>query len=146
MEGNIDKLLNILGGLNSHIQNHMGDALERAGEIVRKHVVTGIRDQRWPMPPLAARTIDRKMKLRQSRLILIARGDYFASFAVARVSWDEVHMGTNHAQGRRLEFGYPPGSKDITPSRPHVGPALDDSRDEVLEELLEGYKTVFEAR
>ncbi len=140
MEGNFDRLLDILGDFRERMEDTMAGPLEEAGEVVRAHIVKGIRDQKWAWPPLAPSTVERKALKKQSPLTLIAEGDYFASFTTERVRWDEVHVGTNHPQGRALEFGYGPRA---LPPRPHMGPALEESREEVAEVLEAGYQEVF---
>ncbi|TAL31584.1 MAG: phage morphogenesis protein [Spirochaetes bacterium] len=140
MEGNFDRLMELLENFKEHMEDKMASPLEEAGEIVRKNIVKGIRDQKWLMPPLAAKTGLRKAKLGHSPLILIAKGDYFASFTTERIRWDEVHVGTNHPQGRALEFGYAPRG---LPARPHMTPALEESMPEVMEVIEEGYRKVF---
>ncbi|GAB4220026.1 MAG: hypothetical protein Kow00102_05730 [Spirochaetota bacterium] len=126
--------------IDTHIREHMGNALETAAEIVRANVVKGIRDQRYPFAPLAQRTKEYKQMKGLSPLILIAEGDYLASFTTKKVSWDEVHIGSNHPQSRALEFGYEPRG---LPARPHLGLALAESTHDVMSTLRDAFATMF---
>jgi len=123
------------------VHEHMGNALEVGAEIVRANIIKGIRDQKYSFAPLSQRTKEYKQKKGLSPLILIAEGDYMASFATKAVSWDEVHIGSNHPQSRALEFGYEPRG---LPARPHVGPAMMDSIDEVISHLNKAFAGMFE--
>jgi HK97 gp10 family phage protein len=140
MEGNIDNLINRLNNMGTLVRREMERPLLIAGEIVRANIVKGIRGQKFDFAPLAESTIERKKQKNYSDLILIAQGDYVASFTVEQEDWDEVHIGTNHAQGRALEFGYEPRN---LPARPHVAPALEASREKVEEKLGEAFKEIF---
>lgn len=140
MEGNIDNLINRLNNMGTLVRREMERPLLIAGEIVRANIVKGIRGQKFDFAPLVESTIERKKQKNYSDLILIAQGDYVASFAVEQEDWDEVHIGTNHAQGRALEMGYEPRN---LPARPHVAPALEASREKVEEKLGEAFKEIF---
>lgn len=140
MEGNIDDLINRLNNMGTLVRREMERPLMIAGEIVRANIVKGIRGQKFDFAPLAEATIERKKQKNYSDLILIAQGDYVASFAVEQQDWDEVHIGTNHAQGRALEHGYEPRN---LPARPHVAPALEESRDKIEEILGDAFKEIF---
>jgi len=134
LSGDWNKLLDATRLQNS-MEKHMGDALERGAEIVRGYIVKGIRDQSLGHTPLKPATLARKAKKSQSDLILIAEGDYIASFATDKEAWDTVHVGTNFPQSRAMEHGYEPAG---IPARPHVEPALEASIEEYLEELQSG--------
>ncbi len=126
----------------------MGNALYRSGEIVRKNIVKGIRDQKYKSlwPALKENTLKAKTNSKRankgkgSSLILIDKGDYLSSFAVAKKSTEEVHVGSNHPQSRALEFGY---EKNNIPARPHVLPAFEDSKSELETELTSAIGDVF---
>ncbi len=139
--GDWDKFRN-LENIERAMQDHMGDALETAGELLRGNIVKGIRNQKFDFAPLAESTKKTKIRDNKSPLILIREGDYLASFAVKREGWDKVHVGSNHPQGRALEHGYEPGN---LPARPHVAPALGESAEEILDTLGNGLATVFES-
>lgn len=124
----------------NNMQKHMSIALEVAAEIVRANVVKGIRDQKYLFAPLSIYTKEYKQKKGLSPLILIAEGDYLASFTTEKVDWDEVHIGSNHPQSRALEFGYEPKG---LPARPHLAPALADSVNEVIDTLQDAFAKIF---
>lgn len=140
MEGNIDDLINRLNNMGKIVQQEMRRPLRIAGEIVRTNTVKGIRGQKFNFKPLAESTIEQKKRKKYSNLILIAQGDYMASFAVEQKDWNDVQIGTNHAQGRALEFGYKPRN---LPARPHLGPAFDESQDKIGEILNEAFQGIF---
>ncbi len=139
--GDWDRMIKNLGNVGNVLQDSMGDALETGAEHFRGAIIKGIRDQKWPHPPLKESTKEKKDKAGQSDKILIAEGDYLSSFAVEKVAWDEVHVGTNHPQGRALEFGYEPRN---LPARAHVGPAIDEETEEYLDILQKGMGHMFE--
>jgi hypothetical protein len=141
MDGNIDVLINRLNDMGSILKKNMERPLLIAGEVVRTNIVKGIRGQKYNFKPLAPSTVEQKARQKHSNLILIAQGDYMGSFTVEQRDWDEVHIGTNHNQGRALEFGYKPRN---LPARPHVGPGLEESREKIKDILEDGFKQVFE--
>jgi len=148
MSDPFEKFDDFLGGLSDRVSNGMADGLERSGEIVRKNIVKGIRNQEFNFAPLKPSTIEAKSKPRNraghsipagSNLILIDQGDYLSSITAVRKG-DEELIGTNHPQGRRLEFGDETNGQE---ARPHFEPGLAKSEDEVKEELMESFKECF---
>lgn len=145
--GDWDKFMN-LGNIDRVLRDHMGDTLEIAAEAVCANVVKGIRDQKWDMEPLKPETLEAKSKHRGgkdpkppgSNLILIDQADYLASFTTEKVSWDEIHVGSNHDQARALEFGYEPRN---LPARPHFHPGIEESVEEFLDIIGEGFRSMF---
>ncbi len=146
LEGDWDKFLNLK---NLNIVKQMDNALVTAGEVVRRNIVKGIQEQRIEGPSLKSTTLEAKSKPRKrgkdtipsgSNLKLIDQGDYVSSFATEQVSETEVHVGSNHDQARALEFGYAPRN---LPARPHVGPAVERSMDEMGEVLRESFEGAF---
>lgn len=140
MDGNIDDLIGRLAGLSTVVRKRMERPLMVSGEVVRANIVKGIRGQKFNFAPLKPATVERKQLKNKSSLILISEGDYMASFAVEQKRWDEVQIGTNHKQGRALEFGYKPRRLQ---KRPHVAPALKASEKKIHELLEQGFKEVF---
>ena len=131
---------NELKDMDKHIKKHIGNALEISGEVVRAKIVKGISRQSFDFVALADSTIERKRKLGKSPLTLVENSDYVSSFAVDRIKWDEVLVGTTMPQGRALEFGF--ASRNL-PARPHVGPALEDSKEEIMKRMYAGVEKIF---
>jgi hypothetical protein len=149
MEGNIDNLINRLNNMGTLVRREMERPLMIAGEIVRANIVKGIRGQKFDFAPLSPVTKEAKSKPRKRGGFTISAGtdgilmdqtDYVGSFAVEQIDWDEVHVGTDHPQGRALEHGYEPRN---LPARPHVAPALEESRDKIEEKLGDAFKEIF---
>lgn len=148
MSDPFEKFGDFLGGVHDKMTTELGNALERSGEIVRKNIVKGIRDQSFGFAPLKPRTMEAKLSQRirsghiigpGSSLILIDQGDYLASFTVVAKN-SEVMIGTNHPQARALEFGYEP--RNLV-ARPHCEPGLKQSEEEVKEEMAAAFRECF---
>ena len=132
MSDPFEKFDSFLGGLHHEITEKLEGTLERGGEIIRKNIVKGIRNQEFNFEPLKPATVAAKSKPRVrsghqipagSSLILIDQGDYLSSITSVKKD-GEILVGTNHPQGKRLEFGFEPTGQV---ARPHFQPGLDAS-------------------
>ena len=148
MSDQFEKFDAFLGNLHHEIIEKLEDSLERGGEIIRKNIVKGIRNQEFNFAPLKPSTVAAKSKPRMrsghqipagSSLILVDQGDYLSSVTTVKKD-GEVLVGTNHPQGRRLEFGYEPAGQE---ARPHFEPGLNKSEPEVKEEFESAIKGCF---
>lgn len=72
-------------------------------------------------------------------MTLIEDGEYSASFEIMKEG-DSRTIGTNSKQARAMERGFE--AKGI-PARPHVGPAYEDSKKEIIENFKEAMKEIF---
>lgn len=132
---NVDDFITYLDGVVDNIEKAEVKGLSQCGEHLRGNIVKGIRDQKHGFEPLKEETLKAKADTKRKRggetigkgssLILIDKSDYVSSFSsnVDRAK-KSVIVGTDHDQGRALEFGYEPRN---LPARPHIGPALDES-------------------
>jgi phage gpG-like protein len=148
MSDGFEKFEEFLSGAQKRISSGMERSLERSGEIVRKNIVKGIRSQEFNFAPLKDSTLAAKSKTRKrsghmipagSNLVLIDQGDYLSSITSVRKD-DEVMIGTNHPQARRLELGFETTGQE---ARPHFEPGLKMSEDEYREELMTSLQECF---
>lgn len=111
--------------------------------ILQANIIKGIRSQKYRTnwPELSEATKERKKKLRLSPLILIAHGEYSASFETRKHDSTTYEVGTNAPQARRLEFGFETGG---TKERPHVRPAMKDSIEPIRENYGNAISEIFQ--
>lgn len=73
-------------------------------------------------------------------MTLIEEGDYSASYEIVKEGDSTRIVGTNSIQARVLERGFE--AKGIS-ARPHVGPALEDSKELILQNFRDVLKEIF---
>ncbi|EMJ34923.1 bacteriophage protein, PF04883-like family protein [Leptospira interrogans str. FPW1039] len=73
-------------------------------------------------------------------MTLIEEGELSASFEIVKENDSTVVVGTNSKYARIHEFGFE--AKNI-PARPYFRPALEDSKELILQNFKEAMKEIF---
>ncbi|MDI7213781.1 phage morphogenesis protein [Leptospira santarosai] len=123
-------------------QDKLSKVQDKNATLVQANIIKGIRSQKYKSgwPELSEATKERKEKQGKSPLTLIEDGEYSASYEIVTIDDSTTIVGTNSIQARALERGFE--TKNI-PARPHVGPALEDSKERIIQNFKEAMREIF---
>ena len=139
-----DQIGNVMKNITKNLPKELDRAVARSAHVVQANVVKNIRDQKGDWPDLNEKYREQKQIRGNSPQMLISghRGGknptppspYFTSFEVAKISDGNYAVGSDYPQARALEYGY---EDNGLPARPHVEPAVEDSREFHANEIKE---------
>ncbi|AXR68240.1 phage morphogenesis protein [Leptospira mayottensis] len=125
----------------SESRDKLTNVQDKNAALVQANIIKGVRSQKYKSnwPELSEATKARKQKKGKSSLTLIEDGEYSASFEITKEG-DSRAIGTNSKQARAMERGFE--AKGI-PARPHVGPAYEESKKAIIENVRNVMKEIF---
>lgn len=145
-----DKLLGVLSGIPSKVERKADMAVSKSAQLIRRNVIKEIGEQPAAWPRLSAKYAAQKSMKGGSNLILVSGirtrksrtpvTNYRNSFEVEKSGKAQYDVGSNYPQARALEYGFEPRN---LPARPHFEPAVEKSRDDILENYSNFLKEVF---
>ncbi|MCB1201346.1 MAG: HK97 gp10 family phage protein [Leptospiraceae bacterium] len=139
-----------LVNLSRAVERKGDKRVQRAANIVRTNVIKVINSQPGNWRALSLKYAERKAAARGSNKILISGVrtassntpsiNYRNSFDIEQTGKARFEVGSNHPQARALEFGFEPRN---LPARPHLEPAIDESKTAIADEYKEFLREVF---
>ncbi|EMJ66174.1 HK97-gp10 family putative phage morphogenesis protein [Leptospira sp. P2653] len=123
-------------------QDKLAKVQDKNAALVQANIIKGIRSQKYKSgwPELAETTKEKKQKEGKSPLTLIEEGELSSSFEIVKENDSTVVVGTNSPYARIHEFGFE--TKNI-PARPYFRPALEDSKELIIENFKDALKEIF---
>ncbi|EQA62209.1 HK97-gp10 family putative phage morphogenesis protein [Leptospira alexanderi] len=123
-------------------QDKLSKVQDKNAAIVQANITKGIRSQKYKSgwPELSETTKERKEKKGKSPLTLIEEGELSSSFEIVKENDSTVVVGTNSPYARIHEFGFK--TKNI-PARPYFRPALEDSKELIIQNFKDALKEIF---
>lgn len=145
-----DEAIKKMSELPGRVRAQKDKAVARGAKILRGAVIKKIHSQPSNWPALDEKYAARKAKAGGSGKKLISgvrakkgshpSGNYVNSFADEKIGEGEYAVGSNHPQARVLEFGF---EKKNIKARPHLEPALNESREDIMADMVETMREVF---
>lgn len=139
-----DEAINKCLQLPGKIRAQSDKAVGRGAKILRGAIIKKIHSQPSTWPALDPKYQKRKAAAGGSNKKLISgvrsnkgshpSGNYVNSFADEKIADAEYAVGSNHPQARAMEFGF---EKKNIKARPHVGPALEESREDIKADMIQ---------
>lgn len=144
------KVTDNFGNVLQRIAERLPAELDRAMQIsslqIRDNVASGISAQKWNWKPLSEKYKEFKQKHNASSKILISGlrlgknivpTNYRNSFSYQKIEDGIWTVGTNHIQGRTMEFG---DKKRKIPARPHLKYAINEHKEDYMKNVKEALK------
>ncbi|UPY80431.1 phage virion morphogenesis protein [Leptospira weilii] len=130
----------MLQGAISKGQDKLTQVQDKNAAVVQANIIKGIRSQKYKSgwPELAETTKEKKQKEGRSPLTLIEEGDFPLRLKLKEN--DSRVVGTNSPCTRIHEFGF---ETKIIPARPYFRPALEDSKELIIENFKDALKEIF---
>lgn len=147
MQG-FDEFIQHLDGVSKRFEHHSDISVKRSTNVIRMNVIKEIDSQPASWAALSPEYAKRKAAMGGSRLMLVSgvrspssktpMANYRNSYDVIKVDHAAYAAGTNYPQARALEHGFE--ARGVK-ARPHVEPAVNKSKPEILKE----YKNMMQA-
>lgn len=150
---NWDDFLKKLGQAPANFERLSDKAIAKTTYQIQARVISGINSQRWAgkWKKLSPKYLAQKARQGGSEKILIGGirksaknmlpGNYRNSFAVEKIQMGTWIVGSNYPQARSLEFG---SDKTNMPARSHLKFAVEESKDDFFENVLNALKESFQ--